>query len=107
LLDGSWPPWIQGPGAAALPPPLGPALKLYYVARFLKKIKDATFKLFKKTEKNSRGRHVVFYQRAKFQLKMPYNCGCAKMIKPDIYNSEHYKLSKSQNLSGSAIFVQH
>jgi hypothetical protein len=47
----------------------------------------------------------VFYQRAKLQLKIPYIRGCAKMTNSDIYSSEQYKHSKSQNQSDFIIFI--
>jgi hypothetical protein len=31
--------------------------------------------------------NVEIYKRAKFQLKIPYNIGCAKITKPDIRSS--------------------
>jgi hypothetical protein len=46
------------------------------------------------------------YKRAKFQLKIPYNIGCAKITKPDICSSEQCKVSKRQNLSDFVIFIE-
>jgi hypothetical protein len=36
--------------------------------------------------------NVEIYKRAKFQLKIRYNVGCAKITKYDIRNSEQCKL---------------
>jgi hypothetical protein len=43
--------------------------------------------------------NIEFYKYKEFQFEIPYNGGCAKITKSDIYSSEHYKLSKPQNLS--------
>jgi hypothetical protein len=50
--------------------------------------------------------NVEIYKYAKFQLKIHYNIGCAKITKSDIRSSEQCKLSKRQNLSDFAIFVE-
>jgi hypothetical protein len=50
--------------------------------------------------------NVEIYKHAKFQLEIPYNIGCAKIIKSDIRISEQCKLSKRQNLSYFVIFVK-
>jgi hypothetical protein len=46
---------------------------------------------------------TLCYTNIFFKLKIPYNRGCAKMTKSDIYNSEQSKLSKPQNLSDLVI----
>jgi hypothetical protein len=43
--------------------------------------------------------NLVLYQRAELQLEVPYIRGCAKITISDIYDSEQYKLSQSQNMS--------
>jgi hypothetical protein len=50
--------------------------------------------------------NVRIYKRAKFQLKILYNMGCAKIINSDIHNSEQCKLLQSQNLSDFVNFVE-
>jgi hypothetical protein len=48
--------------------------------------------------------NVEFNKSAKFQLEIPYNRGCAKITKFDIYSSE--KLSKAKNLLDFIIFIE-
>jgi hypothetical protein len=50
--------------------------------------------------------NVEIYKRAKFQLEIPYNVGCAKVTKSDICYSEQCILSKPQNLSDFVIFME-
>jgi hypothetical protein len=50
--------------------------------------------------------NVEIYKRAKFQLKIRYNVGYAKITKSDIRNSEQCKLLQPQNLSDFVNFVE-
>jgi hypothetical protein len=51
------------------------------------------FKVSKRIQKiNADIDNVALYQLANFQLKIPYNPGCAKMIKSSVYNNGRCKL---------------
>jgi hypothetical protein len=50
--------------------------------------------------------NVEIYEHVKFQLKIRYNVGCAKVTKSDICNSERCKLLQPQNLSDFVNFVE-
>jgi hypothetical protein len=73
---------------------------------FLKKFKNTILKFQKKLKLNIQVDNVVIYNRANFQVKIPYSLSCAKMTNSKIYNSEQCRFLKSHNLSKFVIFVQ-
>jgi hypothetical protein len=73
---------------------------------FFEKFKKCILKFSKNLKLILHMGNDEIYKRAKFQLKIPYNIGCAKITKPDICSSEQCKLSKRQNLSDFIIFME-
>jgi hypothetical protein len=73
---------------------------------FFEKIKTGILKFPKNLKLNLDMDNVEIYKRAKFQLKIPRNMGCAKITKSDMCSSEQCKLSKPPNLSDFVIFME-
>jgi hypothetical protein len=73
---------------------------------FLEKFKNTILKFQKNLKLNIHIDNVVIYNRANFQVKIPYSLSCAKMTNSEIYNSEQCRFLKSHNLSEFVIFVQ-
>jgi hypothetical protein len=73
---------------------------------FFKKFKNSIFKFQKNLKLNVDIYNVEIYKHAKFQLKIRYDVGCAKITKSDICNSEQCKVLQLQNLSDFINFVE-
>jgi hypothetical protein len=73
---------------------------------FFEKFEYTILKFQKNLKLNLQVDNVVIYNRANFQIEIPYSLSCAKMTNSEIYNSEQCRFSKSHNLSEFVIFVQ-
>jgi hypothetical protein len=73
---------------------------------FLEKFENTILKFQKTLKLNIQVENVVIYNRANFQVKIPYSLSCTKMTNSEIYNSEQCRFLKSHNLSEFVIFVQ-
>jgi hypothetical protein len=75
-------------------------------ASFLEKFENTILKFQKNLKLNIQVDNIVIYNRANFQVKIPYSLSCAKMTNSEIYNNEQCRFLKSHNLSKFVIFVQ-
>jgi hypothetical protein len=73
---------------------------------FFKKFENTILKFQKNLKLNLQVDNIVIYNRANFQIEIPYIISCAKITNSKIYNSEQCRFSKSQDLLKFVIFVQ-